>query len=144
MAKKDKAKSGAKSAKSAKAKRNDGLKLPKKLRISGQTLAAMITSPLVRELAADVLIAVAGAIATSRKPKEAAANLASNTANAGKGAAGLAHTATGAIAEVVTETARRILPSSAASEGEGRHVDHIAGNGGKKKRKDRPEPRREH
>ena len=77
-------------------------------------------------------------------PKEAAANLASNTANAGKGAAGLAHTATGAIAEVVTETARRILPSSAASEGEGRHVDHIAGNGGKKKRKDRPEPRREH
>jgi hypothetical protein len=150
MAKKGKAKSG----KSARAKKAEGVKLAKNLRISGDTLAGVITSPLVRELAADILIAVASALAPSRKPKQAAANLAANAAeagsamaDAGKDAAGLAQTATGAVAEVVAEAARRILPSAGRGEDEGpgkAGFEHVAGNGGRKKRKERTEQRREH
>ena len=144
MAKKGKAKT---TAKTAKPKKDKGLNLAKSLGVSGDSLAGIITSPLVRELAADVLIAVAGALSANRSPKAAAENLRANASDAGKGAATLAETATGAVAQVVTEAARRILPSAPASEDEPERkpeIEHLAGNGGRKRRRERPEQRREH
>ncbi|HEX6013557.1 MAG TPA: hypothetical protein VFY87_17500, partial [Geminicoccaceae bacterium] len=79
----------------------------------------------------------------NRSPQKAARNLASNASEAGA----RAQTATGAVAEVVTEAARRILPSSATGGDEGGRkadYDHLAGNAGKRKRKDRVDQRREH
>jgi hypothetical protein len=119
------------------------VKAPKNLAISGESLAGLVTSPLVRELAADVLIAVAGALAPNRSSQKAAKNLASNASDAG----GRAQTAIGAVADVVTDAARRILPSSATEEDEGERkaeFDHLAGNAGKRKRRDRADRRREH
>ncbi|MDF3061971.1 MAG: hypothetical protein K0S06_2080 [Microvirga sp.] len=149
MAKKDKGKSG-----KAKRKKIAGMKVPKNLALSGDSLAGLITSPVVRELAADVLIAVAGALATNRSPQRAAQNLAANAsdagnavADAGRAAGGFAETATGAVAEVVGDAARRILPSSVAGEepqARRGDFDHLAENGGKRKRKERAAQRREH
>ena len=147
--KKDKAKAG-----KSKAKKVAGVKVPKSLAVSGQSLAGLVTSPLVRELAADVLIAVAEALAANRSPQKAAKNLASNAseagsavADAGRAAGGVAQTATGAVAEVVTEAARRILPSSVTGEDDGERkagYDQLGGNAGKRKRKNRADQPREH
>jgi CelD/BcsL family acetyltransferase involved in cellulose biosynthesis len=141
MAKKGKAKP----AKPGKAKKkDDGLKLPKNLSLSGDSLAALVTSPLVRELAADVLIAVAGALASNRSPGRAAANLSANASDAGKGATSLAQTATGAVAEVMTEAARRILPTATAGDDEAKPEHAPGANAGRRRRAERPEQRREH
>ena len=59
----------------------------------------------------------------------------------------LAETATGAVAEVVGGCGRRILPSSVAGEepqARKGDFDHLAENGGKRKRKERAAQRREH
>jgi len=129
--------------KPAKPKKNDGLKLPGGMNISADSLAGVLTSPLVRELAADVLIAVAGALAANRSAKAAAANLGANASAAGEGAANLGQTATGAVAEVVSEAARRILPSAAVEEAK-RGLEQLAGESAPKKRKTASEQRREH
>lgn len=148
MAKKDKAKS--KPAKTPKS--IAGVKLPKEFRMTGDALAGLITSPMVRELAADVLIAVAGAITANRRPKDAAANLAGNVADAGKGAASGAQTATEAVAGVVVEAARRILPSAVTGEGEATTAKNAGGDvrpatrttAAKGRRRPSAETRREH
>lgn len=79
----------------------------KSFSLSGETLASVITSPVVRELAADVLIAIAGAITANRTGTTEP----SRSANASD-ASRAAQTATGAVAGVMVEAARRILPSS--------------------------------
>lgn len=125
MAKKAKAKG--KDAKSAAPKKVAGVKVPKKLRESTDSLSSLITSPLARELVADALIAIAGALAGSKKGRDTVAKAGSGAAkvgaaamDAGAGAASAASdaaaTATGAVAEVVTDAARRILPASLMGE----------------------------
>lgn len=105
-------------SKAAKTPKSDAsVKLPKNFKLSGETLASLITSPVVREMAADVLIAVAGALAANRRPQKAAANLAGNASDAAAAVSAGAQTATGAVAGVVAEAARRILPSSTTAEG---------------------------
>lgn len=141
--KKAKAKKAGKASKAA-----AGAKLPKKLSLSGEALASVITSPVVREMAADVLIAVAGAIAANRRPQQAAANVADNAADTASAVAGGAKTATEAVAGVVAEAARRILPSAAAAEEKGesegarpRGYPRPANDGSTRKRKPRAEAR---
>lgn len=104
-------------------KRVGGIKVPKKLRQSGESFAALLTTPAARQIAADVLIAAAGALVASKGPRRAVANLAGNVADAGSAVAetgakaaattaGAAQSASAAVADVVTEAARRILPAS--------------------------------
>lgn len=118
MAKKDKGKKQA-----VLPKQVGGIKVPKRLRKSGESFAALLTTPAARQIAADVLIAVAGALVASKGPRRAVANLAGNVADAGaavaetgakavSSTAGAAQSASAVVADVVTEAARRILPAS--------------------------------
>jgi hypothetical protein len=132
-------------------KKVGGVKVPKKLRKSGDTLASLVTSPIVRELAADMLIAMAGALVASKRPRETAATMAHNVSRAGSAAVDMgadaasaakdtAQTATGAVAGVVGEAAKRILPSSVTGE-DGKKFAGMAGEGRKRKN---PDKGREH
>jgi hypothetical protein len=139
--------------KSEKSKKNDaGAKTPKNLRQAGDLISALVTSPMARELVADALIAVAGVLAGNRQSREAIAGAGSQAAS---GAKDLAQTATGAVAEVVADAARRILPSAMGGEGggeaeggakRGSEGGRSAGDtgGGARKRKEPSEQRREH
>ncbi len=97
-----------------------GVKVPKELRKGSDSLSALITSPLAREVVADALIAIAGALAGNKKARDTVTKAGSQAGaavmDAGAGAASatrdLTATATGAVAEVVTEAARKILPTS--------------------------------
>jgi hypothetical protein len=147
----------AKKAKKAKAKaalpkKVAGVKVPKEIRNSG-SLAQLVTSPLARELVADALIAVAGVLAGNKRTREAVtgagAKAGAAAMDAGASAKDAAQTATGAVAEVVTEAARRILPSSLTSDEERKgknepdetRYPHLATEGVKKPRKkDRDKP----
>jgi hypothetical protein len=129
--------------KSAKAKKNDGAKASKNMRNAGDLISSIVSSPMARELVADALIAVAGVLAGNRQSREAIAGAGSQAAS---GAKDLAQTATGAVAEVVADAARRILPTGMAGEGgeakggaEGsgrRGAEGGAGNGGPRRRKE--------
>jgi hypothetical protein len=100
--------------KAAKAPKTDtGAKLPKSLRESGEMISSLVTSPVARELVADALIAIAGVLVGNKKTREAVTDAGSQAAS---GAKELGQTATGAVAEVVSEAARRILPSSVTGE----------------------------
>lgn len=134
--------------KAAKAPKSDtGVRLPKNFKLSGETLASLISSPVVREMAADVLIAVAGALAANRRPQKAAENLADNASDAASAAVGGAKTATEAVASVVAEAARRILPSSPSEDrdesasGRLREAPRPANDGSSRKRKPRADAR---
>ncbi|HEX8664962.1 MAG TPA: hypothetical protein VF744_13115 [Beijerinckiaceae bacterium] len=125
--------------KSAKAKKNDAAKVPKNMRNAGDLISSIVSSPMARELVADALIAVAGVLAGNRQSREAIAGAGTQAAS---GAKDLAQTATGAVAEVVADAARRILPSAMAgeesksgNEGGGRSQGG-AGNGGGRRRKE--------
>ena len=129
--------------KSAKTKKNDGAKASKNMRNAGDLISSIVSSPMARELVADALIAVAGVLAGNRQSREAIAGAGSQAAS---GAKDLAQTATGAVAEVVADAARRILPTGMAGEGgeakggaEGsgrRGAEGGAGNGGPRRRKE--------
>jgi hypothetical protein len=153
MAKKKKDSKG----KSAKPKKDDGAKVPKNMRQAGDLISALVSSPMARELVADTLIAVAGVLAGNRQSREAIADAG---AKAASGAKDLGQTATGAVAEVVADAARRILPSAMTGEndgGEGKSASKSGSKSGSKggsegtgevgsgsrKRKE-PEQRREH
>jgi hypothetical protein len=112
MAKKKDKKDKGKAAKAPKA--DSGAKLPKSLRESGEMISSIVTSPVARELVADALIAIAGVLVGNKKTREAVTDAGSQAAS---GAKELGQTATGAVAEVVSEAARRILPSSVTGEG---------------------------
>ena len=94
-----------------------GVPIPKSLRKPGSSLAGLIASPTGRELAADILIAVAGVLAGNKRTRGTVAQTAADVA---QGAAGTARdttqTITGAVANVVAEAARQILPSPAKGE----------------------------
>lgn len=152
MAKKEKAKGKEPKSKSALPKKVGGVKVPKQLRKGSDSLSSLITSPLAREVVADALIAIAGALAGSRTARDTVAKAGSNVAKAGAAAldAGAdaasatrdaTATATGAVAEVVTDAARRILPASltGADQDEGKKGEerypHLADTTVSKKRK---------
>jgi hypothetical protein len=128
MAKKDKKAGKNKSAKTP--KEVGGVKLPKSLRESGDMLSSLVTSPVARELVADALIAIAGVLVGNKKTRDAASDAG---AQAASGAKDLGRTATGAVAEVVTEAARRILPSSITGEegGQGSRSAVVEHHGGR-------------
>ena len=111
--------------KSAKSKKSEaGAKVPKNMRNAGDLISSIVSSPMARELVADALIAVAGVLAGNRQSREAIAGAGTQAAS---GAKDLAQTATGAVAEVVADAARRILPSSMAGEGGGEAEDRPKG-----------------
>lgn len=123
MAKKEKTKGKEPKSKSALPKKVAGVKVPKQLRKGSDSLSSLITSPLAREVVADALIAIAGALAGSKTARDSAAKAGTGVAKAGAAAldagAGAASatrdaaaTATGAVAEIVTDAARRVLPAS--------------------------------
>ena len=100
--------------KSAKSKKNDaGAKPSMNLSQAGDLISSIVSSPMARELVADALIAVAGVLAGNRQSREAIAGAGTQAAS---GAKDLAQTATGAVAEVVADAARRILPSATGRE----------------------------
>ncbi|HEX8166425.1 MAG TPA: hypothetical protein VF601_11635 [Beijerinckiaceae bacterium] len=99
--------------KSAKPKKGAGEKSSKNLRQAGDLISSIVSSPMARELVADALIAVAGVLAGNRQSREA---IAGAGAKAASGAKDLGQTATGAVAEVVADAARRILPSAMGGE----------------------------
>ena len=125
----------------SKAKRNEGAKAPTNMSQAGDLISSIVSSPMARELVADALIAVAGVLAGNRQSREAIAGAGTQAAS---GAKDLAQTATGAVAEVVADAARRILPSSMAGEGGGEAKSGSKtgskggseGGGGSRKRKE--------
>jgi hypothetical protein len=95
-----------------------GVKVPKAVRTSG-LLDEVLNSPLGREILAEALVAAAGAVATvlMKRPSAGQVARASETiADTGVEAVSvtkdLAQTAVGAVAEVVADAARHVLPSS--------------------------------
>jgi hypothetical protein len=96
-----------------------GGKVPKALRKSG-VVTAFIGSPLGREILAEALVAAAGAAAaalTRHRPRmQQVAHAGETVADVGVQAASetkdLAQVVAGALAEVVMEAARNILPTS--------------------------------
>ena len=115
--------------KSAKPKKDDGAKVPKNMRQAGDLISSIVSSPMARELVADALIAVAGVLAGNRQSREAIAGAGTQAAS---GAKDLAQTATGAVAEVVADAARRILPTAMAGEGGGEAEGKSGTKGGSK------------
>jgi hypothetical protein len=105
--------------KSKRSKSAAGVKVPKALRKSG-VLAALIDSPLGRQILADVLVASAGAAAaalTRHRPSmqqvgHAGEAVADAGVQAASGTKDLAQVAAGALAELMMEAARNILPTS--------------------------------
>jgi hypothetical protein len=114
---KDKASKGKKEKKAKKAAPDAvaGVKIPRAVRKSSMW-STLFSSPLGREILADALVAAAGAAAaalTKTRPVQAAGHA---VADAGSDAAAATRdtveTAAGAVAEVVTDAARNILPSA--------------------------------
>ena len=111
-----------------------GVKIPKALRNLG-SLDAVLASPLARQILADVLVAAAGAAAAAlvkNRPSagqvaDAGVAVVDASANAASGTRDLVQTAAGAVAEVVTDAARQILP--AALTGEDRTAPRPAAEG---------------
>jgi hypothetical protein len=123
VTKKAKAKSGgtkkAKKAEGGLPKKVAGVKVPKAVRKSG-SLANLFNSQLGREILADALIAAAGAAAAaltrSRGAKDTAQALSDNGSQAASAGADLTGTAVGAVANVVTDAARNLIPANLLGE----------------------------
>jgi hypothetical protein len=96
-----------------------GVKVPKALRKSGW-LDPLLADPQTREILADVLIAAAGAFAAALVKKRPSPQQATATgeaadgagAEAGSGARDLVQGAADAVAGVITDAAKAILPAS--------------------------------
>ena len=150
MAKKDKAK---KKDKPAKLKAASGFKLPKALKNLGG-IDQLVASPLAREILADALMAAAAAAAaalvkhrpSAAQVSEAGVAVVDAGAQAASGGKDLAQTAAGAVAEVVTDAARQILPSALGgadkepSDDERFSKAAYAEGGKKKKNRDKTRP----
>jgi hypothetical protein len=119
-------------------KRIGGVKIPKRMRQGAEAFASLLTTPEARKVAAEILIAVAGVLASGARPGEA---IAGSGENAKKGSAdakaaagsGKAARATGVVVDVVSEAARHILP--AARTGEDRDPEAFDTSGDSPKRK---------
>src|SRR3954447_12200800 len=112
---KSNSKSDSKKSESGIPKKVAGVKIPKAVREPG-TLSNLFNSALGREIIADALIAAAGAAAAaltrSRTVKDAGKAAADAGASAASAGSDLTHTAAGAVATVVTEAAKTLLPAS--------------------------------
>jgi hypothetical protein len=123
VTKKAKAKSGgtkkAKKAEGGLPKKVAGVKVPKAVRKSG-SLATLFNSQLGREVLADALIAAAGAAAAAltrtRAAKDTGKALADKGSQAASAGADLTGTASGAVAGVIGEAARTIIPANLLGE----------------------------
>jgi hypothetical protein len=123
VTKKAKAKSGgtkkAKRAEGGLPKKVAGVKVPKAVRKSG-SLASLFNSQLGREILADALIAAAGAAAAAltrtRAAKDTGRALADKGSQAASAGADLTGTAAGAVANVVADAARNIIPADLLGE----------------------------
>ncbi|HYF54211.1 MAG TPA: hypothetical protein VEA41_08125, partial [Salinarimonas sp.] len=97
-------------------KRVAGVKIPKKLRKQGGGLVALLESPTGRAIAADALIAIAGALAGNRATREAVVGAGQDAVDAGAAAADRTGDAMRGVAEVATdlmaEAARHVLPTA--------------------------------
>jgi hypothetical protein len=119
VSKKAKTKSGgtkkARKAEDALPKKVAGVKVPKAVRKSG-SLAALFNSQLGREILADALIAAAGAAAAAltrtRAAKDAGQAVADKGSQAAASGADLTETAAGAVANVVGDAARTLIPAN--------------------------------
>jgi hypothetical protein len=109
-----KAKGKKSSDKTTKANKGTGAKLAKSVQKSG--LMDLINSNLGREILADALIAAAGAAAAALTKTRTAQKAGAAAVDAGSKATDattdLVQTASGAVANVVTEAARQFLPAS--------------------------------
>jgi hypothetical protein len=130
-----------------------GVKVPKILRTSA--LATLFESPLGRQILADALIAAAGAAAAAlvqnRPTGKQIANAGEAVADAGADAAAATRdtvqSAAGAVANLVTEAAQHILPTSITGADEedqgkrqGPRYAHLADEGRKGKKDKRTKP----
>jgi hypothetical protein len=108
-------------SKAKKAKKNNelptkvaGVKVPKAVKSS--SLVTMFNSSLGREILADALIAAAGAAAAALTRTRAAQQVGATVAGAGSQAASstadVVQTASGGVADVITEAAKTFLPAS--------------------------------
>jgi hypothetical protein len=97
-----------------------GAKLPKALRSS--SLMSMFNSDLGREILADALIAAAGAAAAALTRNRTAKQVGGTVKDAGSKAASttseVMQTAAGAVAGVVADAARNLLPASVVNQTE--------------------------
>jgi secreted PhoX family phosphatase len=113
-----KAKGKKSSDKTSKSNKGTGAKLAKSVQKSG--LMDLINSNLGREILADALIAAAGAAAAALTKTRTAQKAGAAAVDAGSKATDattdLVQTASGAVANVVTEAARQILPASLLGE----------------------------
>lgn len=126
-------------------KKSTGTKLAKKARKSG--LMDLINTDLGREILADALIAAAGAAAAALTKTRTAKKAGAAAAKAGSHGADLTQTAAGAVAGVVTEAARHLLPASITgatdeaavravrAEGDGKKVKYVHRSSDHSKRK---------
>jgi hypothetical protein len=86
-----------------------GVKIPKKLRKQGGGLVSLLESPTGRAIAADALIAVAGALAGNRTTRKAVLETGGDVVGAGGDAVrGVAEVAT----DIMAEAARHVLPTA--------------------------------
>jgi hypothetical protein len=106
-----------KSKKSGVPKKVAGVKVPKSVRQS-KSIGTLLTSDLGREILADALIAAAGAAAAALTRTRAARTAGNAVAEAGAGTGDLVQTAAGAVATVVTEAAKNILPAALVGGGQ--------------------------
>jgi hypothetical protein len=99
-----------------------GVKIPKKLRKKGGSLSQLLENPTARMIAADALIALAGALAGNRSTRLAVAGAGQDAVEAGAHAAGRGGDAMRGVAEVATglvaEAARQVLPAALGGKDE--------------------------
>ncbi|KAA2237428.1 hypothetical protein [Salinarimonas soli] len=93
-----------------------GVKIPKELRRKGGSLVDILESPTARMIAAEALMALAGALAGNRTSRQAIAGAGQDAAEAGAQAADRTGDAVRGAAEVATglvaEAARHVLPTA--------------------------------
>ncbi|WP_046866412.1 hypothetical protein [Microvirga massiliensis] len=121
MAKDKSSKSKGKKAKKASSDSVAGVKVPKTIRKSSW-FSTLFDSPLGREILADALIAAAGAAAaalTKTRPAQAVGHaVADRGSDAAAATRDTVQTAAGAVAEVVADAARNVLPTALLGETE--------------------------
>jgi hypothetical protein len=128
-------------------KRIGGVKIPKKMRKGAEAFASLLTTPESRKIAADILIAVAGVLAASARPGQAAvdsgekarkASSGTKTAHGESPMGNAARAATGAVVDVVSEAARHILPAARTGDRDPEVFDPSGDAPKRKKNRDRP------
>lgn len=106
-------------------KRIAGVRVPKRLRASGGSLAGLVHTPIGRQVLADALVAVAGSLVASPRARHA-------VGQAGSTAAGTARDVTEAAVGAVTEGIRQVLPGGRAEDERKAHTPRARGQNGDK------------